>query len=126
MVGALVLTFLYVQDPVQTPFPFTDVKVGSGKAAGLGDRVTVHLHVRTEDGKVIVDSVKRRQTYTFLLKARPDQKWTEAVVGMKPGGVRRIRLTPEQGWGKTGNPPVVPPDATLVVTVTVKAVTPSE
>jgi len=43
----------------------------------------------------------------------------EAVVGMRAGGVRKLRIPPHLGYGTSGAPPKVPPHATLLFDVAV-------
>ncbi|MBY0512764.1 MAG: FKBP-type peptidyl-prolyl cis-trans isomerase [Gemmataceae bacterium] len=39
--------------------------------------------------------------------------WQEGVPGMKPGGIRRLVIPPEKGYG-SGGTSTIPPNATLV------------
>jgi FKBP-type peptidyl-prolyl cis-trans isomerase len=40
--------------------------------------------------------------------------WDEGLVGMKVGGVRKLTIPPEMGYGFRGVGDVIPPDSNLV------------
>jgi peptidylprolyl isomerase len=43
--------------------------------------------------------------------------WDQGIVGMRVGGRREMIIPPDLGYGPTGQPPDIPPDATLVFIV---------
>ena len=95
-----------------------DVKVGTGAEATAGKTVTVHYVGTLTDGSKFDSSRDRNQGFTFQLGAgRVIQGWDKGVAGMKVGGVRKLTIPPEMGYGARGFPPVIPPNSTLIFEV---------
>ena len=90
-----------------------DVKEGTGAEAKPAGTVKVHYTGWLTDGKVFDSSKKRNEPIEFPLTG-VIKGWGDGVPGMKVGGVRRLVIPPELGYGKRGAPGAIPPDATLV------------
>jgi len=86
--------------------------IGTGPNPSATDRVTVHYHGTFPDGKVFDSSVDRGQPATFPLN-RVIGCWTEGVQRIKVGGKAQLICPPETAYGPRGQPPLIPPDATL-------------
>ena len=86
---------------------FEEVTIGSGVAAGLGQTVSVHYTGWLTDGTKF-DSSKDR----YVIRG-----WDEGVQGMKVGGVRKLTIPPQLGYGARGAGGVIPPNATLIFEV---------
>ena len=100
-----------------------DVKVGSGTEATAGKSVTVHYVGTLTNGKKFDSSRDRGRGFTFTLGAGEVIKgWDQGVAGMKVGGVRKLTIPPELGYGARGFPPVIPPNSTLIFEVELLAV----
>jgi FKBP-type peptidyl-prolyl cis-trans isomerase len=92
-----------------------DTVVGKGPEAKKGDKVSVHYTGTLTNGTKFDSSHDRDEPFEFTLGASMVIKgWDEGVVGMKKGGKRRLTIPSEMGYGKSGSPPKIPPDATLV------------
>ncbi|HUR52511.1 MAG TPA: FKBP-type peptidyl-prolyl cis-trans isomerase, partial [Gemmataceae bacterium] len=76
-----------------------DVTEGKGDAVKAGAEVTIHYTGWLTDGTVFDSSKKRGETITFPL-ANLIKGWQEGLPGMKPGGVRRLRIPPELAYGE--------------------------
>lgn len=97
------------------PLEKTDLVEGSGRAAQKGDSVSVHYVGTLVDGTPFDSSLERGQPLQFQLGAGGViPGWEIGVVGMKPGGKRRLVIPPHLGYGSGGSPPKIPPEATLV------------
>ena len=70
-----------------------DVKEGKGEAAAPGATVTIHYTGWLTDDKATKfdSSVDRGEKATFPLD-RLIKGWQEGIPGMKPGGVRRLKI----------------------------------
>lgn len=95
-----------------------DLKVGAGAEATSGQRVTVHYVGTLTDGSKFDSSRDRGKGFSFQLGAGQVIKgWDQGVAGMKIGGMRKLTIPPELGYGARGFPPVIPANATLVFEV---------
>lgn len=103
----------------------TDLVTGEGAEATPGAVIEVHytgwlFHPDNEDykGRKFDSSVDRGETFSFRLGAgNVIQGWDEGFAGMKIGGMRRLTIPPEMGYGARGAGNVIPPHATLVFDV---------
>ena len=95
-----------------------DEKVGEGEAVPKGAKVKVHYTGwLTDDKETIFDSsVKRDEPIEFGLD-QVIKGWQEGIPGMKPGGMRLLKIPSELAYGKRGAGRDVPPDATLIFRV---------
>jgi len=83
--------------------------------AETGKTVKVHYTGTLTDGTKFDSSLDRGEPFTFQLGAgRVIKGWDEGVKGMRVGGKRKLTIPPDMGYGETGSPPKIPPNATLV------------
>lgn len=95
-----------------------DIALGEGDAAASGQDVTVHYTGWLTDGKKFDSSKDRNDPFVFALGGRQViAGWDEGVQGMKVGGVRKLTIPPQLGYGARGAGGVIPPNATLVFEV---------
>ena len=92
-----------------------DVKEGKGEAVKEGATVTIHYTGWLTDDKATKfdSSVDRGEKATFPLN-RLIKGWQEGIPGMKPGGIRRLKIPAELAYGAKGAGDDIPPNATLV------------
>lgn len=95
-----------------------DIKVGTGPEAIAGKTVKVHYTGTLTDGKKFDSSRDHGEPFSFKLGAgQVIQGWDKGVAGMKVGGVRKLTIPPEMGYGSRGFPPVIPGNSTLLFEV---------
>ena len=100
-----------------------DLSEGEGEAARAGQYVTVHYTGWLTDGSKFDSSKDRDEPFDFPLGARHViAGWDEGVQGMKVGGVRKLTIPPNLGYGSRGAGGVIPPNATLVFEVELLAI----
>lgn len=91
---------------------------GEGQEAVSGQTVEVHYTGWLADGTRFDSSHDRNQTFSFKLGAgQVIPGWDQGVAGMKVGGVRKLTIPPELGYGERGAGGVIPPGATLIFKV---------
>jgi len=106
--------------PKSTPsgVQYWDTKVGTGKEATAGRKVSVHYTGWLTNGKKFDSSRDRDEPFDFVLGAHQViTGWDEGVAGMKVGGKRQLRIPPAAGYGKNGAGNVIPPNAVLIFDV---------
>lgn len=92
-----------------------DERVGSGKEAKLGSKITVHYRGTLENGKVFDESYTSGSPITFdLLEGRLIKGWTDGIPGMKVGGKRKLKIPYALAYGERGTPDgTIPPKSNL-------------
>jgi len=95
---------------------YVDMKVGEGESPKPTDTVEVHYTGWLVNGTKFDSSVDRGQPASFALNG-VIKGWTEGVGSMKVGGKRKLIVPAELGYGKSGRPPKIPGDSTLVFDV---------
>jgi FKBP-type peptidyl-prolyl cis-trans isomerase FkpA len=105
------------------PFSTTDLRVGTGAEATTGKSVTVNYTLwlyntaGTENKGSLVDSslAPGRTPLTFPVgTTQLIPGFSQGVVGMRVGGLRRVILPPNLAYGSQGSGNTVPPNATLI------------
>lgn len=96
-----------------------DITVGEGMKASEGHVVEVHYVGHAwSTGEQFDASWDRGDTFKFALgKGQVIPGWDQGIVGMKPGGRRRLTIPPTMAYGKRGAGGVIGPDETLVFVV---------
>ena len=96
-----------------------EINMGDGaEATGPGCTVTVHYTGWLTDGTKFDSSKDRGDPFQFPLGVGfVIPGWDQGVQGMKVGGVRKLTIPPELGYGAQGAGGVIPPDATLLFEV---------
>ncbi|RKP57877.1 FKBP-type peptidyl-prolyl cis-trans isomerase [Pararobbsia silviterrae] len=97
---------------------YEDLTEGTGAEATKGATVSVHYTGWLTDGQKFDSSKDRNEPFSFPLGAgHVIRGWDEGVQGMKVGGVRKLTIPPQLGYGVRGAGGVIPPNATLVFEV---------
>jgi len=96
-----------------------DITVGVGQAAQSGDAISVHYTGWLASGKKFDSSRDRGTPFNFQLgSGQVIQGWDRGLVGMKVGGVRRLTIPPDQGYGNRDvGGGLIPPNSTLIFEV---------
>ena len=95
-----------------------EVRLGDGDSAATGQFVSVHYTGWLTDGSKFDSSKDRDEPFEFSLGQRMViAGWDEGVQGMRVGGVRKLTIPPQLGYGARGAGGVIPPNATLVFEV---------
>ncbi len=91
------------------------LREGNGVEAKKDDRVIVNYAGTFKDGTQFDSSFDRNEPLTFVLgENRVIAGWEMGVSGMKMGEKRRLIVPASLAYGKTGRPPVIPPNTPLI------------
>jgi FKBP-type peptidyl-prolyl cis-trans isomerase FkpA len=91
-----------------------DLKCGDGDEAEGNSVVRVHYVGMLENGTEF-DSSRDGDPVSFALGVgQLIPGFEEGIRGMKVGGLRKLTIPPELGYGEQGIPGTIPPDSTLV------------
>ena len=99
---------------------------GAGRGAGLKDIVTLRMVARLDE-TVVYDTERVGLPYTFVVGQKGTVPFlTYAVLGMKPGGERRVKVGKDATGGVSGVRGLLPAGVPLTIDLKVLAVKPGE
>lgn len=91
-----------------------DITIGSGDEVVEGATISAHYTgALCKDGKIFQSSHDTGEPVTFGLN-KVIKGWTRGVPGMKVGGVRRLIIPSELGYGSARASSNIPPNSDLV------------
>jgi hypothetical protein len=101
---------------------YQELVVGTGITAETGKIATIHMTGWLDDGGRKGDKFfdSRDQGQPIMFKIGTDRvmkAWNLGVVGMKPGGKRRLMVPASLGYGSKGVAGIVPPDSDLILEI---------
>jgi FKBP-type peptidyl-prolyl cis-trans isomerase (trigger factor) len=114
---------------------------GDGKSAQRGDRVVYNTRIFLNRGDEVplneiqakhlppqmvrVDGGTTLIDHTIVLGRRQAMAGVEhALVGMKVGGYRKVRVSPQLAYRDKGIPDLIPPDAVLICEIWLREIKP--
>lgn len=129
-VGALVFITINTKpnmDSDGTTRVVEDDFISQGEEAKSGDIVAMNYTGRLTDGTVFDSNVDPKfghvEPFVFPLGAgRVIAGWDKGIVGMKVGEKKTLTIAPEDAYGASGIPGVIPPNATLIFDVELLAI----
>src|SRR5262245_44421121 len=106
--------------PIDQPFPISELKSGTGAIALNGDLLAVHYigwlydPARLDNKGGVFDTSRNGAPFVFTLGSEEViPGWDLGLVGMSVGGIRRLIIPPNLGYGSERNGPL-PPYSTLI------------
>ena len=105
-----------------------DIVEGKGPGAKEGDTLTVqYVGALFDTAEEFDASWERSEPFEVTLgEGQVIQGWEQGLIGMKAGGRREIVIPSDLGYGSTGSPPTIPPDAALIFIVDLEKIAPGE
>ncbi len=113
---------------------------GAGKPAKRGDRVVYNIRIFLNKGDEVpinekqvsqgipADAIRREgnqvfvEHQTILGKRHAIPGIEHSLIGMKPGGYRKVKVSPHLAYGERGIPGLIPANALLVVEIWLRQV----
>lgn len=118
-------------------------RVGKGSPAGKGDSVVYNLRIYLNRGGEVPINDRQAEHlpqalirtddggrplvhHKITLGSREAMAGVEyALIGMKPGGYRKVRVSPHLGYRDVGVDGLIPPDAVLIVELWLRELNPA-
>lgn len=107
------------------PFSTVDVRVGTGAEANTGRTVSVNYAGYLYSATATDNKGTPFDSGPFTLTigvTNVIQGFSQGLIGMRAGGLRRVIIPPSLGYGAAGSPPRIPGNATLVFDLELVAV----
>src|SRR6185437_6926834 len=101
------------------------IATGSGPAIQVGQMADVlYTGYLAKNGRIFDDSANHGgSTFNFTVGAgQVIPGFDEGVLGMQVGETRIVLIPPAVGYGRTGSPPAIPGNATLIFVLTLEAI----
>ncbi|MEA3000439.1 MAG: hypothetical protein QOH04_2233 [Sphingomonadales bacterium] len=92
---------------------FKVLKDGEGAPPTASDVTLIQYTGRLEDGTVFDSNMNGQPLPMPAADGAAIKGFTEGLRMMKKGGTYRLRIPPALGYGASGQPPAIPPNATL-------------
>jgi len=110
------------QCPAETPddvgLRVEDVDPGSGKPVGRGETVRVHYVARLPDGTAVHNTRDGGPPIEIIIgSTRTICGFERALLGMRPGGERRVLVPWRLAFGEGGRPPDIQPQTDLTFVI---------
>lgn len=113
-------------ETTETGLQYYDIVVGDGVTPETGDSVEMEYAIWLQEGNTYVASSEDRGGVSFSFPVGGGQVfpgWEEGVLTMAEGGTRQLIIPPDLGLGEQGVSGLVPPNATLIMEMTLVSVT---
>mmetsp|Transcript_8541 Transcript_8541/g.20991 ORF Transcript_8541/g.20991 Transcript_8541/m.20991 type:complete len:121 (-) Transcript_8541:103-465(-) len=102
----------------------TIIRAGTGRKPNKGEVVHAHYTGKlVSDGTRFDSSYTRGKPLTFLIGIGSVIKgWDEGILDMQVGELATLTITSDYGYGESGAPPAIPPNADLEFEVELLAI----
>jgi FKBP-type peptidyl-prolyl cis-trans isomerase len=102
----------------KTELEITDVETGTGKEAKKGSLLFVHYEGFLDDGTKFDSSYDKGKPFQFVIgSGRVIKGWDLGVMGMKEGGIRKLYVPFNLGYGERQIGEKIKPHSNLHFTV---------
>ncbi len=114
-------------ETTDTGLQYFDIVKGDGATPEAGDSVEVEFAIWLQDGNsYVASSEDQGGSFSFPVGAgQVFPGWEEGVLTMAEGGTRQLIIPSELGLGEQGVSGLVPPNATLIMEMTLVSVVPA-
>lgn len=94
-----------------------DIKVGTGAPAMVGKLIKIHYSASIYGGNQFDNTYDRKPLQFRLGNGQSIAGFEQGIPGMKVGGIRKITMPPDMGFGAMGTGGTLPLNAALVYEV---------